>query len=635
VRNGKASAAGSTFHFFSLPLVYLPYVTHPVEGEQRQTGFMIPTISQSSTKGIILGEEIYFALNRSMDLMVGAEYFSRRGWQTTATFRYKGQGLDFANAHYSGLLDRGYTPNGGVYTNQGGEDVTLNGRKDLTPHLRAAADVEYLSSYVYREAFTNNFNQAVTSDINSNAYIVHENNGIVSGLRIDRYQGLKNVRTGEQVRIFHAPSLDVDILERHLGKSPLVWSAENSLNVLKRVQNNFSTDISERLDVHPKISLPFGGWGWKVRPSVGVENTFYTHSRVAAPLPGTVPVELDTPVNRTSVEAEVEVRTPVVERVFETGLLERMLGRTVKHTIEPIMKYRYVTGVDNYTSILRFDPKDVVVNTNEVEYGVTQRLFLRPTRLHPCGVEEIPETDGGECGGTRESLRWRLSQKRFFNENFGGALVGPAVVAGQTLLRRNVLEPTLDFSGVAFLTEAREVSPILSEMRLSATEKLDVEWDMNYDTHAGKFTASNVFLNYHAGNYFGGVSHARLNAPGRFQQGTVVSQTSDFSQLRLLMGYGTPTKEGISLAANVGLNLNSGQTQGVVLPGQSSTTTTQNGIMQYGALQANYNWNCCGVSVEYRKFELGPVRNENVYRFSFTLANIGSAGNLRRTERLF
>ena len=59
------------------------------------------------------------------------------------------------------------------------------------------------------------------------------------------------------------------------------------------------------------------------------------------------------------------------------------------------------------------------------------------------------------------------------------------------------------------------------------------------------------------------------------------------------------------------------------------------GSLQYAALQTSYNWNCCGISVEYRKYELGSVRNENAYRFNFTLANIGTAGNLRRAERLF
>jgi LPS-assembly protein len=83
-----------------------------------------------------------------------------------------------------------------------------------------------------------------------------------------------------------------------------------------------------------------------------------------------------------------------------------------------------------------------------------------------------------------------------------------------------------------------------------------------------------------------------------------------------LLGYGTPTKKGLSMAANAGLDLKLDS-------------------VQYGALETSYNWDCCGLSVEYRKYELGSVRNENVYRFNFTLANIGTAGNLRRAERLF
>ena len=54
-------------------------------------------------------------------------------------------------------------------------------------------DVEYLSSYPYREAFTENFNQAVSTDILSIAYGVHEANGFASDVRADRYQGLKRV----------------------------------------------------------------------------------------------------------------------------------------------------------------------------------------------------------------------------------------------------------------------------------------------------------------------------------------------------------------------------------------------------------------------------------------------------------
>jgi LPS-assembly protein len=59
------------------------------------------------------------------------------------------------------------------------------------------------------------------------------------------------------------------------------------------------------------------------------------------------------------------------------------------------------------------------------------------------------------------------------------------------------------------------------------------------------------------------------------------------------------------------------------------------GNSQYITLQTSYNWNCCGLSVEYRKYDLGTIRNDGTYSFNFTLANIGTAGNLRRAQSLF
>jgi LPS-assembly protein len=259
-----------------------------------------------------------------------------------------------------------------------------------------------------------------------------------------------------------------------------------------------------------------------------------------------------------------------------------------------------------------------------MEYGVTQRLFLHPKKsTKPCVTTVVdtngavdqsadqdsyqdPSQEGNNCG-KREWMSWRLTQKYFFDPTFGGA-----VISG----RRNIFDTTLSFSGIAFLTEPREISPLISRLLVHPSEKVDAEWDFDLDTGAKKFTSNNVLVDLREGNYFSGLSYARLNAPGRFYTEGISSSVSNFSQLRFLMGYGNPAKKGLGIAANVGLDLR---------------LTS----VQYGALQTSYNWDCCGFSVEYRKYELGSVRNENAYRFNFTLANIGTAGNLRRAERLF
>ena len=53
--------------------------------------------------------------------------------------------------------------------------------------------------------------------------------------------------------------------------------------------------------------------------------------------------------------------------------------------------------------------------------------------------------------------------------------------------------------------------------------------------------------------------------------------------------------------------------------------------LQYGGIQTSYNWDCCGLAVEYRRLALGSVRNENQYSFNFTLAGVGAAGNLKHS----
>ena len=630
----QAVARNSTFRLLNIPLLYFPYVTHSVDTENRQSGFLIPVFGDTSTKGLIIGEQIYVVINRSMDLTVGADYFSLRGWYQMATFRYRGPGESFLRAHYSGLLDKRRGT-----LNQGGEDFVLSGRFQLDPNTRAVADLEYLSSFIYRAAFTENFNQAVSTDITSKAFLDHEQNGFAAALYNDRYQGIKRiaitdklgniVTPAQQIRIFHAPTLDFSSVDHPLGRSGFVWNIDASATGLKRVQPNFTTSgIVERYDLRPELAFPLHGGGWNLRPMAAVRETFYSRSRVT-PI-GPVPAQSNNSFNRADFEAQVDGRMPVIERTFTSGFLRRILRTDFKHTVEPAFSYRYVAGIENFNSILRFDDRDIAANTNEIQYGVTQRLFLRPRRSTAC-VTDAPQTEGaledpladtlpgGVTDGTDEGLlprhrcgvqewiTWRVAQKHFFDKSFGGAL--------QTG-RRNLFDSTLDISGIAFLTEPREISPLVSRLRVRASEKVDLEWDFDLDTGAKKFTANNIFVDIHEGPIFSGFSYARLNAPGRAYNEGIPSTTSDFSQMRVLLGYGMPTKQGLSIAANAGLDL-------------------KGGALQYAALQTSYNWNCCGFSVEYRKYELGSVRNENAYRFNFTLANVGTAGNLRRAERLF
>jgi LPS-assembly protein len=709
VTDGVAHAGSSTFRLLGIPVLFLPYVTHPTDTEQRQSGILIPVFGYSSasnntgSKGLTIGEQIYLVINRSTDITVGTIYYSLRGFSENGTIRYKGVGDNFITGHFTALQDRGfYVPTQvgvdkvtgnpiikNIYTNQGGQDLTFGFRRQLDQNTRVVGDAEYLSSYIFREAFTETFNQAVSSDIDSILYLTREDNGYAMDIRGDRYQGQKVVpvrgNPGLEVKVFHAPSLDFSGIDRRLGNSPFFFGFAASAAGLKRIQPNFvSSGIIERVDLRPELSLPLAFDGWHTLSSVAVRETAYTRSRVAPYGNGAIPVELTTPINRADLDLDVDIRPPVIERDFKVPeKWHWLLGDEVRHTIEPDIHYRNVHGIDNFLAVLRFDDVDLASDTDELRYGVTQHLYFRPRqqKARPgCPVkpsrpidsaksDAAPTTDtqteadklaeletftaaqkptsdangipdasaqapdlptrthvarhADPCATTlpaqqQEWFSWELKQKTFFAQNFGGAVING---------RRNIFESTLNLSGIAFLTEARAISPVISRMRFRTSSHTDVEWDFDYDTGAKKFNSSNTFLDVHEGSWFGGFSYARLNAPGRFYTpqistvtntitGLTTSATSKFSQMRLLVGYGTPSKSGLSIAGGAGIDLNAGSSQ-------------------YVTIQSGYNWNCCGLSIEYRQYNLGPVRDEGAYRFNFTLANIGSAGNLRRAEALF
>jgi len=616
---GNATIYRSTFRIEGVPVFYFPFATHPVEREPRQTGFLIPNVGSSSIKGTILGDSIFWAINRSMDVTAGAEYFTRRGWAPQIEFRAQPSEKSYVYLNYFGVFDRGI---GKPLVDQGGHEVRLDA-DDTSGHFRGVASIDYLSSFVFRLAFNDVFSQAVNSEVKSEAFLSSTTRGFFYNASTQRYQNFESTTPGDVVTILHAPSFEASSVDHAIGHSLFYWSYDAAAEGLSRSEPSFRTaPLVGRFDLRPTLSVPLVLHGWSVRPELSLRETFYTQQLV--PSGGGVGVAESDVINRKALEGSVEIRLPALERVYDRELW----GRRWKHVIEPRATYRYVTGVDNFARILRFDERDIVSNTSEVEYAVVNRLYAkrtakraedcaatgmasliigRPAVQSPVPWERQPERGEIPCVAgpqVREVVTWELAQKYFLDPTFGGALV-----PGQ----RNVFTTTADFTGIAFLTEARRLSPLISRLKFQATSRTEAEWDIDYDFKQSRINASTAFVNYRFGSYTIGGGDAYLLAPSNTP--TPTGQQA-FNQFRILFGYGQPNKRGFSGATNLGFDANLG-------------------FLQYAAVQTAYNWDCCGLSVEYRRFALGSVRNENQFRFNFALANIGSFGNLRRQEKLF
>jgi LPS-assembly protein len=603
VKNGVASTRNTIFKLLGIPAFYIPYLRHPVDEGGRESGFLIPIVSNgSSIRGFTVGEQIYWVISRNMDAVIGSEYYSRRGFAPNGDFRYRGRGLDHLNLRWSALLDRGINqlqtsgPNTGQYVHidQGGADILAEGRKDFSAETRLAANVEYLSSYTYRLVFNDNYWQAVSSEVKSDVSLTHAHNGYIPSVELSRLQNFASSESGNEVRILRLPSLRFDVLDHPLSAPPVYWSFGSSLSHLGRSEPNFHAHNDGRLDAYPHLTIPMTAGGWSIVPEVAARVTLYSGSE-DPDLAGTnrgVPMVSHDALGRNYWEAALDVRPPAVERDFHFG------GRVLRHVIEPQLTYRFIDGIgEKAQNVLLVDTTDIATDTNEVGFSLMQRLY---TRGKLCDA-----SDENACNGRpREWASWQIAQKFFIDPRFGNALI-PG--------RRNVFTSTLDLSGIAFLTNPRNLSPVTSRLRFEASDHVRAEWDLDYDPKAGRLGSDNLFAGYTHGATTVGIGHALLNAVE--EQGSAATLIQS-QQIMPFLQIGRQNSAGFNLAANGGYDF------------------VQNAL-QYAGVQAVYNWNCCGLTLGYRRFALGSLRDETQYLYSFTLANFGSVGDIRRSNTVF
>ena len=573
LRVGKsAQVYHGTFRLKGVPVFYLPYAAPPVERLGRQSGFLLPNVGTSSTKGNILGDSFYWAINRSMDATLGGEYLSKRGWSLQESFRAVPSRDSYLNLNYFQVLDRGIagtnTQGQPATINQGGEDIKLNGEALFPHNVRGVASLDYLSSFAFRLAFTENFSQAVNSEVSSVAFLSKSAGAYSLNAFGSRYQNFQSTTPGDAITILGAPGIASTGIDRPLFGSPVYAGYDADAEGLRRSEPGFVIPgVVGRFDVDPDISLPLQYHGWAFRPEVQLRNTVYTEQQVPAE-PDNVPIH--NPLNRRMIQSSLELRPPALVRIFDRTIA----GHKVKHVIEPRITYRYDNGVEDFFNIIRFDFRDIFSNTNEVEYGLTQRLYLK-SRHDDCLQQQqelpppaVPDANGrprqpakqpsepaSTCGvtGGDAFITWDLKQKYFLDPNFGGAIVN-----GQ----RNVLFTTVDFTGIAFLTEPRRFAPLVSRLRMRTSSNSDLEWELDYDTKKGHINSSTLYTTAHFGDFFVGASHAYFIDPGEVVNspitGTPLPSCSSavfgqqrqcvsvvFNQLRALLGYGSPTKEGV------------------------------------------------------------------------------------------
>jgi LPS-assembly protein len=586
----SVALVNANFRLFRIPLVYLPYASLPAGRNLRQSGLLMPEFSDTSLKGLVVGDGYYWAPKSWTDISLGAAYLSRRGWQQNVDFRAKPWENVTVSAKYFGVFDRGLpatvldsSGNSVVQlVKQGGHSAQFELDARLRGGWRAVADINQLTSLTFQLAFAPTFGEAVNSEVRTSAFLTNSYHGFSVDLAANSYRNFLNAQPEIAVDLRSAPEARFSSVDQAPWKNvPVYFGVDSFAGAVHRSDETLQSGavvpgidtgaVVERSEFAPRVVVPLRWGPWiGATTSYTVRTTSYGAQMNAGSL-------VHAPVVRTTGELNVDLRPPSFERVWETR------GGKWKHTIDPEIEYNYVRGVNQFDRFIRFDEDETLTDTNEIMYSITQRLF------HRTGDDQAEEL-----------VSWKVAQKYYFDPTFNGALV-PGT--------RNVFQALDSITPFAFADEARRFSPIDSVLRITPGGDYDAEVRLDYDTVRRRISTAGTLLKIRPYRNFNfTVAHFSID-------NTAVLQPLA-NQIRAQVGYGDLNRRGWNATFGFSYDL-------------------EQDVLQNQLIQVSYNGSCCGIAFEYRRLSLGPIRTENQFRVALIIANIGAFGNLRRQENIF
>jgi LPS-assembly protein len=573
IPNQRAIAKGPLFRLRGVPLFYAPYYYKPLERRPRQSGFLTPNFGNSTTRGLMFGVGFYWAISRSYDVMYRPQYFTERGFAHLVDFRGKPTQRSDFNFILYGVNDKGRLLPNGTRVKEGGYSINFFGKTELPGQWSGLAQINYITSFRFRQAFTETFNEAIFSEVTSTAYVTRHWKGFGVNALFNSVENFQSNVDDDKISIRRLPEIEFFSQDRRITKRlPLWWSFDSSASLLRRSQPLFQTrQAMERLDAAPQLTAAFKTKHVQLIPSASFRGTYWG-SRFAQPYE-----VAGKGLFRGAYVGDATLILPSLARIYTP---RNWMGEKFKHVIEPRLAYRYVGGVNQFQQTIRFDETELLNNTNEAEISVANRFFTKRGQV------------------TREWATWEVWHRRYFDPDFGGSIVEG---------RRNVNWSSATFSGFAFLDRARRYSPVASNFRVEPIPGLGATWRMDYDPLRSGVSNNTVAVDGRVRDFFVSAGHNQVRS------NPVLSPPAN--QFRGLIGWGRENRRGWNA-------------------GFFSIYDYRLGTMQFANTQVTYNTDCCGFSLQWRRFNFG-TRFENQFRVALAIANVGSFGTLRKQERYF
>lgn len=613
-----------------VPIFYMPYASVSIKRRDRASGFLTPTFGGSGKKGFRLSNAYYQTLGRSADVTVRSDIYTARGIGFGADLRTRANSRSFFNLGFYLVKDRtlGHKADA-THPDQGGSSFYVEGVHYFPNGFIAAADVNVTSNLAYRQVFSDSIQQAISPEERSQVFVNKDlNEYSFNFLARSQVTSLPNSPASTRIRIRNLPSIEIEkraTLLSFMKKLPIYYSFEASAGGASRKETVddlaafrrdvggdpiVSPSIVQRLDYHPRLQLPLYFNGMSLTASAGGRITFYSNS--IAPANRQV---LSRNLTRGYGEFELDFRPPAFYKDYH----RRNGSFFFRHLIEPYITYRRIFGVHNFDRIIRFDYLDAVADTNEIEFGITNRYFTeRSTENVSSAAVKAARTGKRIPTSTQpyEAFTITVRGKYFFDPTFGGALI-----PGQ----RNQFYPINTLSGFSYGGVPRHFSPLNVEARYRPRADVFIDVRSDLDTRGGGVRAFSTTF---------GINKPLVQAFQTFYYTRAIDLVPSLARFADARGKEPGTLRGSQWSPSIFL----GDRERGLFGGASFFFDYQkrpgrgNSSLISSTVTVGYNWDCCGVTAQYNTYNVG-VRQEKGLVFSFRLNGIGTFGTEQIGQR--
>ncbi|MGD9020959.1 MAG: LPS assembly protein LptD [Lysobacterales bacterium] len=311
---GMGKAKRAKLKFFDVPLLYLPYMTFPID-DRRKSGFLYPSLSSANDNGFEVAIPYYWNIAPNQDATIVPRYFTDRGAMITGEYR-------LLTRRTNGALEFDWLP-----SDKKTRDLRYHYRfthtARVSPRWRTSVLVDRVSDDQYFQDFSNSLAAASRQYLRSKAGIYGHGSYWGFSVIADDFQVVDSSVSAKNEPYRRLPRIAF-ALDRSLGLNGLRLRFDSELVY-------FDRDVGatgSRLDLLPRIEWNIGtNWGY-VRPGIGYRYTSYDLDRQGE-----------------GGESSLNRGTEILS--LDTGLfLQRENGGGATQTLEPRLFYLYVPYED-------------------------------------------------------------------------------------------------------------------------------------------------------------------------------------------------------------------------------------------------------------------------------------------------